>query len=129
MANTTIKLTTDVNRYNYKAYGLFIPYALANAFALVCVILGLTSYVRDGAMPGKKVQDYVQAMHDPKFQGSPAVNSRTPSFSAVSGPDEPTEMRPLGEGSGEGRSNERARYYQDTRSSSDAGRVEGVGIV
>ncbi|RYN25391.1 hypothetical protein AA0115_g7678 [Alternaria tenuissima] len=129
MTNTTVKLTTDVNRYNYKAYGLFVPYALANAFALVCVILGLTSYVRDGAMPGKKVQDYVQAMHDPKFQGSPAVNSRTPSFSAVSGPDEPTEMRRIGEGSGEGRSNERARYYQDTRSSSDVGRVEGVGIV
>ena len=129
MANTTVKLTTDVNRYNYKAYGLFVPYALANAFALVCVILGLTSYIRDGTMPGKKVQDYVQAMHDPKFQGSPAVNSRTPSFSAVSGPDESTEMGTIGEGSGEGRSNERARYYQDTRSLSDVGRVEGVGIV
>ena len=125
MANTTVKLTTDVNRYNYKAYGLFVPYALANAFALVCVILGLTSYVRDGAMPGKKVQDYLQAMHDPKFQGSPARDSRTPSLSAVSG----TELRGMSEGSGEGRSNERSRDYQDTRSSSGVGRVESIGIV
>jgi len=125
MTNTTFKLTTDVNRYNYKAYGLFVPYALANAFALVCVILGLTSYVRDGAMPGKKVQDYLQAMYDPKFQGSPARDSRTPSLSAVSG----TELRGMSEGSGEGRSNERSRDYQDTRSSSGVGRVESIGIV
>lgn len=129
MTNTTVKLTTDVNRYDYKAYGLFVPYALANAFALVCVILGLTSYVRDGAMPGKKVQDYLQAMHDPRFQGSPAQNSRTPSLSAVSGSLIPLNSVASSEGSGEGRINERARDYQNARSSSDMSRVESIEIV
>jgi hypothetical protein len=30
LTNTIIRLTTDVNRCSFKAYGLFIPYALAN---------------------------------------------------------------------------------------------------
>ncbi|KAI4941785.1 hypothetical protein J4E86_010296 [Alternaria arbusti] len=123
MANTTVQLTTDVNRYDYKVYGLFIPYALANAFAIICVILGLTSYVRDGAMPGKKMQDLVHAARNPKFHNSPSLGSRTTSLGASVGPDG-LEMRIASEGLGEGGSDGRTRSWRSIRWESDAGRDE-----
>jgi hypothetical protein len=43
-----------VNRYGYNARGLFIPYALANFFALISVLLGAVSYCRNGVLPDKK---------------------------------------------------------------------------
>jgi hypothetical protein len=50
-----------VNRYSYKPYGLFIPYALANIFTFVCVAIGIISFARDGVLPGRKVQDVIWA--------------------------------------------------------------------
>jgi hypothetical protein len=129
MANTTVKLTTDVNRYNYKAYGLFVPYALANAFAFICVVLGLTSYVRDGAMPGKKMQDIVQAARNPKFQDSPHLGTRTTSLSANIGPDGGVELGLAIVNPGEGSSDGKARSFRDIRWSSDAGKVESRKLV
>jgi hypothetical protein len=129
MANTTVKLTFDVNRYDYKVYGLFIPYALANAFATICVILGLTSYVRDGAMPGKKLQDFLGATRDPKFHNSPSLGSRTTSLGAGVGADGAIEMRIASEDSGQGSSDGRARSWRTVRWSSDAGKVEDGEIV
>ncbi|OAG08539.1 uncharacterized protein CC84DRAFT_1257383 [Paraphaeosphaeria sporulosa] len=59
-----VNITTQVNRYAYKAHGLFIPYVLANISSLVIVIFGLWSYIRDGPMPDKKFQDLVSAAED-----------------------------------------------------------------
>lgn len=59
-----VNITTLVNRYAYKAHGLFIPYVLANVFSLLIVITGLWSYIRDGPMPDKKFQDLVSAAED-----------------------------------------------------------------
>lgn len=56
-----VNLTNDVNRYSYKPYGLFIPYALANMFTFMCVAIGIISFARDGVLPGRKVQDVIWA--------------------------------------------------------------------
>jgi hypothetical protein len=50
-----------VNRYSYKAYGLFIPYALANLFTFLCVIIGTYSYIHDSVLPDKKIQEIIYA--------------------------------------------------------------------
>ncbi|OCK93566.1 uncharacterized protein K441DRAFT_564791 [Cenococcum geophilum 1.58] len=63
--NTTVLRTDDVNRYDYKPYGLFIPYALANLFTLISVIFGIYSYIHDDVMPDKMFQDIVSAAEDP----------------------------------------------------------------
>jgi hypothetical protein len=63
--NTTVLVTSDVNRYSYKPYGLFIPYALANLFTFVCAVLGIWSYVQDDVYPDKKFQDIVSSAEDP----------------------------------------------------------------
>ena len=47
----------DVNRYGYSPLGLFVPYSLANLFALIIIILGLVSFQVDGVYPNKKFQD------------------------------------------------------------------------
>ncbi|KAJ4301769.1 hypothetical protein N0V90_003863 [Kalmusia sp. IMI 367209] len=60
-------VTTPVNRYAYKAYGLFLPYALANVFSLLIITIGIYSYVRDGVMAEKKFQDIVSAAEDPEI--------------------------------------------------------------
>lgn len=60
-SETTIELTNDVNRYSYKPYGLFIPYVLANVLTFVCVCIGGISFVIDGVLPGRKVQDLIWA--------------------------------------------------------------------
>ncbi|KAF2690445.1 hypothetical protein K458DRAFT_328836 [Lentithecium fluviatile CBS 122367] len=62
---TTVNLTNPVNRYAYKSYGLVLPYALANAFTLVIVIIALYSYMDDGVMADKKFQDILRAAEDP----------------------------------------------------------------
>jgi hypothetical protein len=129
MANTTVKLTTEVNRYDYKVYGLFIPYALANVFAVICVTLGLTSYVRDGAMPGKKMQDLVQAARNPMFHNSPDLGSRTTSLGAGVGPDGAMEMRIASGDPGEGSSDGRHKSWQSIRWSSDMGKARGESLV
>jgi hypothetical protein len=129
MVNTTVKLTTDVNRYSYKAYDLFVPYALSNLFALVCVGLGLTSYIHDRAMPGKKMQDIVQAARNPKFQDSPSLGSRTTSLGANVGPDGAVELGLAIVAPGEGSNDGRTRSFRSIRWSSDAGRVEGRELV
>lgn len=63
-----IKLTNDINRYDYKPYALFIPYALANTFTLACLLVGMVSYTRDGVLPGRKVQDIIYAAGGPAVQ-------------------------------------------------------------
>ncbi|CAO2649464.1 Nn.00g068490.m01.CDS01 [Neocucurbitaria sp. VM-36] len=74
--DTQVRLTVDVNRYSYKAYGLFIPYALANVFAFVCVVVGLVSYAHDGVLPGKKVQDIIYAARNPAVHSRPSLSRR-----------------------------------------------------
>lgn len=64
---TKVLITEDVNRYGYKPYGLFIPYALANVFTLITVIFGLWSYIHDDVYPDKKFQDIVVAAEDPEI--------------------------------------------------------------
>ena len=129
MDNTTVKLTTDVNCYNYKAYGLFVSYAPTNVFALVCVGLGLTSYIHDGAMPGKRIQDIVHTARNPKFQDSPSLGSRTTSLGANVGPDGAVELRLAIVDPGEGSNDGRTRPFRSIRWSSDAGRVEDRELV
>ncbi|KAF2729936.1 hypothetical protein EJ04DRAFT_501369 [Polyplosphaeria fusca] len=63
----TVLVTTGVNRYSYKALGLFIPYGLANLFAFICVLLGVWSYTQDGVYPDKKFQDIVSSAEDPEI--------------------------------------------------------------
>lgn len=74
MTNTTVRLTTDVNRYSYKPYGLFIPYALANIFTLLCVLLGAWSYVHDDVLPDKKIQEIIYATRPDLRYGSKRWN-------------------------------------------------------
>jgi hypothetical protein len=57
--------TDDVNRYSYQPYGLFIPYALANLFTFITVLIGIYSYIYDDVMPGKNFQDIVSAAENP----------------------------------------------------------------
>jgi hypothetical protein len=73
-----------VNRYSYKAYALFIPYALANVFSFICVCIGVISFLRDGVLPGRKVQDIIyaardSAMHRHRF----SLGSRKMSMTAI----------------------------------------------
>ena len=56
-----------MNRYAYKAHGLFIPYALANTFAFLVVLVGIYSCIFDGPMANKKFQDIVSAAEDPEI--------------------------------------------------------------
>lgn len=62
---TTVTKWNDVNRYGYLPYSLFIPYALANFFSLIIVILGLLSFCRHGVFPDKKFQDIASAAGHP----------------------------------------------------------------
>ncbi|KAI9779693.1 MAG: hypothetical protein M1839_007191 [Geoglossum umbratile] len=66
--NTTSRVLQwrSVNRYGYNPRGLFIPYALANLFTLITVLLGIFSYFRSGVHPDKKFQDIVSAAEDPR---------------------------------------------------------------
>ncbi|KAL1608789.1 hypothetical protein SLS59_001980 [Nothophoma quercina] len=70
LTNTLVRLTTDVNRYSYKAYGLFIPYALANFFTFICVLVGVWSYIHDDVLPDKKIQEIIYAARPELRQGS-----------------------------------------------------------
>lgn len=74
--DTPVMLTTDVNRYSYKRYGLFLPYVLANTFAFVCVAIGTVSFARDGVMPGRKVQDIIYAARNPAVHSQPSLSRR-----------------------------------------------------
>jgi hypothetical protein len=128
--NTTVKLTNNVNRYDYKAYGLFIPYALANLFAFLCIALGLVSFIMDGAMPGKKVQDFVSAARSPKLHNHPRLGARTTSLNAVIGEDGTYEMRVARDGVEEGKASS-ARSWRSVRYSGEdswSGDVGGRGI-
>jgi hypothetical protein len=71
-----VKLTNDVNRYSYKPYALFIPYLLANTFTLACLVVGMASYLRDGVLPGRKVQDIIYAAGGPVVQRRASLGSR-----------------------------------------------------
>ncbi|KUI55607.1 hypothetical protein VP1G_02892 [Cytospora mali] len=66
--NTTgvVTMWDEVNRYGFMPNGLFIPYALANLFCLVTVVLGTVSYFRHGVLPDKKFQDIVSVADDPQ---------------------------------------------------------------
>lgn len=64
---TQVLRTDDVNRYNYKPFGLFIPYALANLGTLITVLIGIYSCKNDEVMPDKKFQDIVSAAEDPNI--------------------------------------------------------------
>lgn len=64
---TRVSIRTPVNRYAYKPYGLFIPYALANLFTFIIVVLGLFSYKHHGVRPDRKFQDLVVAAEDRDF--------------------------------------------------------------
>lgn len=55
----------EVNRYGYLPYSLFIPYALANFFTLITVILGLVSFWRHGVFPDRRFQDIASAAGHP----------------------------------------------------------------
>jgi hypothetical protein len=50
-----------VNRYGYNVRGLFIPYALANFFTLIIVLLGTVSYWRNGVLPERNFSNLVHA--------------------------------------------------------------------
>ena len=124
--NTTVKLTNDVNRYDYKVYGLFIPYALANLFAFLCISLGLISFVRDGAMPGRKVQDFVAVARSPEVHNHPRLGARTTSLDAIIGADGAYEMRVARDEAGEeeassARSWRSVRYPREDSWSGDVG--------
>jgi hypothetical protein len=80
---TTVYLTNDVNRYSYKAYALFVPYALANVFAFLCVCIGIVSFVRDGVLPGRKIQDIIYAARGVAVHRDLALESRKMSMTAV----------------------------------------------
>ncbi|KAG9195944.1 hypothetical protein G6011_01065 [Alternaria panax] len=125
MVDTTVQLTTDVNRYDYKSYSLFLPYALANVFTLICVVLGLTSYVRDGAMPGKKMQDLVHAARNPNSNDRPALLSRTTSLGAGFGPDGAIVLRIATEDAGERSSDARVGASRDGNWSGDVEKLKG----
>jgi hypothetical protein len=62
--NRTVIKIDDVNRYDYSAPGLIIPYVLANAFTLVTIIVGLWSYVHHGVLPEKAFTDIACASRD-----------------------------------------------------------------
>lgn len=70
-----------MNRYDYKSHGLFVPYALANFFTLITVLVSLYSYKRDGVMANKNFQDIVSAVEDPKVVR--LARSRKRSITAV----------------------------------------------
>jgi hypothetical protein len=78
-----VSLTNDVNRYSYKAYALFVPYALANVFAFMCVCVGIVSFVRDGVLPGRKVQDVIYAARGVAVHHDLMLGSRKMSMTAV----------------------------------------------
>jgi hypothetical protein len=67
--NTTVKVTRWdlINHYRYNACSLFIPYALANFFTLITVILSVVSYCRNGVLPDRKFQDIVSTAADPRI--------------------------------------------------------------
>lgn len=77
-----VELTRDVNRYSYKPCALFIPYLLSNVFTLVCVFIGVVSYIRDSAMPGRKVQDIIYAARNPALQRRLEMGDRKLSMTA-----------------------------------------------
>lgn len=72
-----MQLTNDVNRYSYKAFALFVPYALANIFALACILVGIISYINDGVLLGKKVQDIIYAARNSSVHGRSSLSRRT----------------------------------------------------
>jgi hypothetical protein len=80
---TKVYLTNDVNRYSYKEFALFVPYALANAFAFICVCIGIVSFVRDGVLPGRKVQDVIYAARGVAVHRDLTMGSRKMSMTAV----------------------------------------------
>ncbi|KUI64417.1 hypothetical protein VM1G_11206 [Cytospora mali] len=61
-----VTMWEEVNRCGYMPNGLFIPYALANLFCLVTVVLGTVSYSHHGVLPDKKFQDIVSVAEDPQ---------------------------------------------------------------
>ncbi|KAJ4175882.1 hypothetical protein NW767_015638 [Fusarium falciforme] len=65
--NATRNVTrwNDVNRYGYIATSLFVPYALANLIAIMAVVLGMMSFLRDGTFPDKTFQDIANAASHP----------------------------------------------------------------
>ncbi|KAF2876075.1 hypothetical protein BDV95DRAFT_482729 [Massariosphaeria phaeospora] len=79
--SSLVHLTNDVNRYAYRRYGHFVPYALANLLTLVILIVGIYSYVKDGVMPDRKVQDILSAVKGAEI--AQAVRSRKRSVTAV----------------------------------------------
>lgn len=69
-----------MNRYRYNRRDLFLPYAVANLFSLVIVLLGLGSYSRHGVFPDRKFQDIIEAVGEPHVIRG--VLNRTVSFTA-----------------------------------------------
>jgi hypothetical protein len=65
--NATRNVTrwNSVNRYGYIATSLFVPYALANLIAIITVVLGMLSFLRDGTFPDKTFQDIANAASHP----------------------------------------------------------------
>jgi len=76
-----VRIINPVNRYDYQRPALFIPYALANVFALLVVIFGFYSYIVDGVLADKKFQDIVTAAEDPEMVH--VIMSRKQSITAV----------------------------------------------
>jgi len=56
-----------VNRYDYNRYGLFIPYAVANAFTFFTVVVSLVCLKRHGALPGSTFGDLENMIKDPEM--------------------------------------------------------------
>jgi hypothetical protein len=76
-----VRITNPVNRYAYQRHALFIPYALANVFAVIVVIVGFYSYIVDGVLADKKFQDIVSAAEDPEIVH--VITSRKRSVTAI----------------------------------------------
>jgi hypothetical protein len=64
-------------------YALFIPYALANIFSFFCVCIGICSFVCDGVLPGRKVQDIIDAARDAAVHRHLSPGARKMSMMAV----------------------------------------------
>ncbi|KAF1960480.1 hypothetical protein CC80DRAFT_466327 [Byssothecium circinans] len=81
----SVQVTHPVNRYAYQSQALFIPYALANVFALTIVVFGFYSYMVDGVLADKTFRDIVRASGDPEVLHIMTSRRRSLTASLVNG--------------------------------------------
>jgi hypothetical protein len=65
-SNTTARVTrySNVNRYGYNVWGLFVPYAIATVFTALTVFMGVWSFYFWGKVPESRPQDFITAAQE-----------------------------------------------------------------